>query len=136
MAVLTLPFVWPVRVYYEDTDAGGVVYHSRYLNFLERARTEWLRHAGVEQDQLRAEQGIIFAVSRATLEYRAPARFNEQLQVEVTAINLRRVAFEAQQRIVNADTQHLLCQAQVQIACVDSQRLRPCAIPQNILELL
>lgn len=132
----SLPFSWPVRVYYEDTDAGGVVYHSRYLNFFERARTEWLRACGFEQDQLREQRGIILAVSRATLEYRAPARFNEQLLVELTAVSARRVAMNMQQHIINAANQRVLCQAEVQIACVDSQKMRPRAIPQNILELI
>ncbi|HHQ69189.1 MAG TPA: tol-pal system-associated acyl-CoA thioesterase [Halothiobacillaceae bacterium] len=132
----TLPFVWPVRVYYEDTDAGGVVYHSRYLNFMERARTEWLRAAGIEQDQLRKQQGLIFAVSKAALEYRAPARFNEQLLVEISAVSARRVTMNLQQKIINAADQRLLCLAEIQIACVDSRQLRPRAIPQYVLELV
>ena len=83
-------FSWPVRVYYEDTDAGGVVYHARYLNLLERARTEWLRSLGVEQDHLLAETGLLFLVSRIAVDYLRPARFNQQLQVTVRAAVLQR----------------------------------------------
>jgi len=79
-------FEWPVRVYYEDTDAGGVVYHAQYLKYMERARTEWLRAAGVEQDALLAEQGVVFAVTRIDLRYLRPARFNEALMVSVAPL--------------------------------------------------
>ena len=75
-------FVWPVRVYYEDTDTGGVVYYANYLRFMERARTEWLRSLGFEQDALAREAGVIFAVRSAALEYLRPARFNDLLQVD------------------------------------------------------
>jgi hypothetical protein len=70
-------FDWPVRVYYEDTDAAGVVFYANYLRFMERGRTEWLRALGFEQDQLRAEQGVVFAVTAVDLKYLTPARFNE-----------------------------------------------------------
>jgi len=79
--------VWPVRVYYEDTDAGGVVYYANYLKFLERARTEWLRELGYEQDTL-MQDGIIFAVRRVTIDYLRPARFNQLLEVQTTVISL------------------------------------------------
>ncbi|MBN8772080.1 MAG: YbgC/FadM family acyl-CoA thioesterase, partial [Thiobacillus sp.] len=74
-----MAFVWPVRVYWEDTDAGGVVYYANYLKFMERARSEWLRAFGFEQDVLRDEPGIVFVVRRVEIDYLSPARFNEQL---------------------------------------------------------
>ena len=77
-------FLWPVRVYYEDTDSGGVVYYANYLKFMERARTEWLRALGFEQDQLIEEEGVIFAVRRAEVDFIAPGRFNDALQVSAT----------------------------------------------------
>ncbi len=131
------PFSWPIRVYYEDTDAGGVVYHAQYLKFLERARTEWLRTVGVEQDQLLAEHGVVFAVTRADLTYLRPARFNEALSVSVlvTQCGRARIAFE--QTIVRCDAgSEPLLRATVEIACVDLARFRACPIPRFLLEKL
>ena len=84
-------FYWPVRVYYEDTDSGGVVYYANYLKYLERARTEWLRSRGVEQDALARSAGVIFAVRALTVDYLRPARFNEQLHAGA-AVGGRRAA--------------------------------------------
>ncbi len=75
---MVIPFTFPVRIYYEDTDSGGVVYYANYLKFMERARTEWLRALGFEQDQLLEQEGVIFAVRSVTVDYNAPARFNDQ----------------------------------------------------------
>src|SRR3990172_11567890 len=80
-------FTWSVRVYYEDTDAGGVVYHTGYLRFMERARTEWLRRLGHSQHDLRAREGLLFAVNRITINYRKPARIDELLEVRSTLIS-------------------------------------------------
>ncbi|MGH8128706.1 MAG: tol-pal system-associated acyl-CoA thioesterase [Gammaproteobacteria bacterium] len=126
----TPAFTWPVRVYYEDTDAGGVVYHAQYLKYLERARTEWLRAAGVEQDALLAEQGVVFAVTHVDLRYQRPARFNEALMVSVvpTRCGRARIAFE--QIITRAGSPgEPLASATVEVACVDQARFRACAIP-------
>lgn len=120
-------FTWPVRVYYEDTDSGGVVYYANYLKFLERARTEWLRARGVEQDQLREQQGILFVVRSLSLELRRPAHFNEILHVGCTIHQRRGASVVFAQRIQRDDT--LLCEAQVKIACVGADDFRPQPLP-------
>lgn len=127
-------FRWPVRVYYEDTDAGGVVYHARYLNFCERARTEWLRARGWEQDALRDQQGVVFVVARASLEYRRPARFNDALTVTCEVERLRSAAIDFTQRVEHSADSSVLCEVSVRVVCVDSQTFRPKPIPEPILE--
>lgn len=127
-------FRWPVRVYYEDTDAGGVVYHARYLNFCERARTEWLRSRGWEQDVLRDEYQLVFVVARASLEYRRPARFNDSLNVTCEVARLRAAAIEFTQRVEHSADSTVLCGVSVRVACVDTRTFRPKPIPESILE--
>jgi acyl-CoA thioester hydrolase len=122
-----------VRVYYEDTDAGGVVYHARYLHFLERARTEWLRALGFEQDRLRAEAGVMFAVRRMDIAFMQPARFNELLLVESALTHHGRASLDFAQRALRADDGTVCCRATVNIACVDAARLRPARIPEDIM---
>ncbi|HPE58780.1 MAG TPA: tol-pal system-associated acyl-CoA thioesterase [Thiolinea sp.] len=133
-------FLLPVRVYYEDTDAGGVVYHSKYLNYMERARTEWLSALGFEQDWLASELGVLFVVHSLQLSYLKPARFNDRLQVEtrirqrragslVFAQDIWRVARKAQQTV--AEKEHLVS-AEVRVACIRQQDFRPTAIPTLI----
>ncbi len=126
-------FQWPVRVYYEDTDAGGVVYHANYLRFMERARTEWLRALGFEQDHLRENDGILFAVSRISVEYLRPARFNEGLLVSVDLKHLGRVSINLTQAVAG-EAGELLCTGAVRIACLDVATLKPRAIPAAILK--
>lgn len=127
-------FTWPIRVYYEDTDAGGVVYYANYLKFFERARTEMLRAMGFEQDRLRMEYGIIFAVRSITVDYLLPAKFNEQLQAdaEITTVKPASVVFS---QTVSSDAA-ILCKAVVRIACLDAETLRPQLIPEYLLEHL
>lgn len=120
-------FAWPVRVYFEDTDAGGVVYYANYLKFMERARTEWLRHHGFEQDQLRAELGVLFVVRAVQLELRRPARFNEALLVTSRPVAVGRASLEVAQ-VVRRDTVEL-ASARVRLACVDAERFVPVALP-------
>lgn len=127
-------FRWPVRVYYEDTDAGGVVYHARYLNFCERARTEWLRSRGWEQDVLRDGQKVVFVVARAALEYRQPARFNDLLDVTCEVTRLRAAAIDFSQRVEHSADSSVLCEVSVRVVCVDAETFRPKPIPQPILE--
>ncbi|WP_038053659.1 tol-pal system-associated acyl-CoA thioesterase [Thioalkalivibrio sp. ALJ1] len=127
---MTVEFEWPVRVYYEDTDAGGVVYHANYLKFMERARTEWLRALGFEQDQLRAEYGIVFAVRRLAVEMQRPAHFNEALVSTCRVQRLRRASVEFEQ-VVRRDTT-VLATGQVGIACVDVARQAPVAVPDEV----
>ncbi|WP_018873465.1 tol-pal system-associated acyl-CoA thioesterase [Thioalkalivibrio sp. ALJ16] len=131
---MTTPFQWPVRVYYEDTDAGGVVYHANYLRFMERARTEWLRAVGFEQDQLRAEYGIVFAVRRLAVEMQRPAHFNDALVATCRVARMRRASIEFEQEVRRDTT--VLVTAQVGIACVDVARLVPAAIPDAVVRAL
>lgn len=124
----------PIRVYYEDTDAGGVVYHARYLHFMERGRTEWLRDLGFEQDRLREQAGVLFVVNRMELDFVAPARFNEQLEVHTDLNQCGRASLSFAQ-VIQRNGQPL-CRALVRVACVDAQRFKPTAIPPSLLREL
>jgi acyl-CoA thioester hydrolase len=124
-------FDWPVRVYYEDTDSGGVVYHSNYLNFMERARTEWLRAMGFEQDVLIAEYNCLFAVHSMQLNFKRPAKFNDALVVRSQLLKAVGARMEFEQKIYRDD--ELLCDAAVKIACLDANRFRPMSIPPFLL---
>jgi acyl-CoA thioester hydrolase len=129
---LNKPFNWPVRVYYEDTDAGGVVFYANYLKYMERARTEYLRAIGHEQDKLIANEQIIFAVRSLTMDYIKPARFNQLLQVSAEIKHIKKASLEFNQKITH-DSQ-LLVVGDVRIACLDTYTLKPKAIPENLLE--
>ncbi|ACA87011.1 MULTISPECIES: tol-pal system-associated acyl-CoA thioesterase [Shewanella] len=127
-------FRWPISVYYEDTDAGGVVYHSNYLNFFERARTEWLKAIGVKQTVLLAED-IAFVVKRAELDFCRAARFEQDLFVETLVIEMKRASLTFQQRLV--DQQGVVyCEGKINVACITLSRMKPRAIPQNIVQEL
>jgi len=126
-------FFWPVRVYYEDTDAGGVVYHANYLKFFERARTERLRALGFEQSELRSEFGILFAVRTAQVDYLKSARFNDALTVTAEVLDLKRASMAFSQQILNADGE-TLCAASFRIVCLTEDGFRPTAIPGSILQ--
>ncbi|MEN8129759.1 MAG: tol-pal system-associated acyl-CoA thioesterase [Pseudomonadota bacterium] len=128
-------FILPVRVYYEDTDAGGVVYYANYLRFMERARTEWLRTLGYEQDVLIREQGLLFAVRSVAVEYKKPARFNDLLQVAVNGIKLGRVTLTFEQRIArlgDREEQEIITTGSVRVASLDAMTFRPKPIPQQL----
>jgi len=127
---MTATFSIPIRVYYEDTDTGGVVYHSNYLNFMERARTEWLRSFGFEQDELRRRDGVIFAVSAVNIAFRRPARFNELLAVTVEVVRRGAASLTLAQEVRRAD--EVLASAEVRIACIDAERFAPVAIPAAV----
>jgi acyl-CoA thioester hydrolase len=127
-------FHWPVRVYWEDTDAGGVVYYANYLKFMERARSEWLRVFGFEQDALRDEAGIVFVVRRVEIDYLAPARFNDQLDVSVGLHEMGRASLSVKQELMRGDT--CLARAAVTLACVDALRFKPVKMPEPILQAL
>lgn len=127
-------FSWPVRVYYEDTDAGGVVFHANYLKFFERARTEMLRSAGFEQDHLREEFNMLFVVRSVSIDYIKSARFNEQLEVSSKIIECKKTNFTFEQQITRQ--QDVLCSGNVRIACLDAQSMKPKLIPIAILEQL
>jgi len=121
-----------IRIYYEDTDAGGVVYYANYLKFLERARTEWLRSFGFEQDQLREQEGIIFAVRSANVRYRQAARFNQQIISSVDDFSLKRASIGLKQSIVMQDGRSEVVNAEVNIVCLDCDKFSPKPIPERL----
>lgn len=127
-------FHWPVRVYYEDTDAGGVVFHANYLKFCERARTEMLRQFGFEQDQMYTEKNIIFAVKSAQIDYLKPARFNEYLDINVAITHVKKASLYFT-HIISLDGV-VLCKAYVQIVCLQADTLTLKKIPDFILHKL
>jgi acyl-CoA thioester hydrolase len=130
-------YSWPVRVYYEDTDLGGVVYYANYLRFMERARTEWLRSLGVDQTRLLADRDLIFVIVAAEIRYVQPARFNDELHVTVVLESRRRTAMTFAQEIYrHAMDGDLLTRGRVQAACVNAADFRPQAIPPDIVERL
>ena len=126
------PFSWPVRVYYEDTDAGGVVYYANYLKFLERARTEWLRSFGLNQDKLAQEQGLIFVVRWAKLDFFRPARLDDMLGIAVQPLKVARVYVDLAQE-VRCGTQ-VLARAELRVACLKQREFKPIALPQFLRE--
>ncbi|MEK7360847.1 MAG: tol-pal system-associated acyl-CoA thioesterase [Pseudomonadota bacterium] len=125
-------FSWPVRVYYEDTDAGGVVYYANYLKFFELARTEWLRSLGLNQDKLAQEEGLIFVVSRALLDFARPARLDDMLEVTVEPLKVARVYVDLAQE-ARCRTQ-VLARAEIRAACLNQRTFRPVAMPQSFRE--
>ena len=123
--------VWQVRVYYEDTDAGGIVYYANYLKFLERARTEFLREKGIEQDLL-LEQSVGFVVKRVELDNQAAAKFNELLSIHSEIVELKKASLVFKQKIMN-QTGKCLVSALIRVACVELSKMKPMAIPAYIL---
>ena len=120
-------FSWPTRVYWEDTDAGGVVYHAQYLAFLERARTEWMRAQGYGQELLRLDHGLVFAVRAMALDFIKPARLDDALAVSASLRECRRASAVFAQAIHRGD--ELLLTASVRVAALDAAGFRPRAIP-------
>ena len=133
-APVDLVFSWPTRVYWEDTDAGGVVYHAQYLAFLERARTEWLRARGKGQELLRAEHDLVFAVRAMRIDFRNPARLDDALQVTVALRECRRASLVIAQSIRRGDA--LLLDAEVRVAALSAATFRPKPIPQPLYDEL
>ena len=124
----------PVRVYWEDTDAGGIVFYANYLKYFERARTEWLRALGVHQQALRERTGVQFVVTHAAMQYRAPARLDDALEVTVALRHTGRASLALAQQARREDT--VLVDGEVRIGCVEAATLRPCRIPEEILRVL
>ena len=124
-------FSWPARVYWEDTDAGGVVYHARYLAFMERARSEWMRALGWDQGVLRDRDDQVFVVRAMDIDFRAPARLDDQLQVSVRLLECRGASFSVGQRIERDGA--LLVEARVRIAALRASDFRPRPIPDTML---
>ena len=127
-------FIFPTRVYYEDTDVAGVVYYANYLKFYERGRTEWLRSLGYDQDVL-IEQGLAFAVAHVDARYFAPARFNDKLLVKTQILKSRKASVIFFQQVIkdNAE-QTVLNQATIKVACVDLKTMIPKSMPQYLIE--
>jgi acyl-CoA thioester hydrolase len=128
-------FTLPIRVYYEDTDAGGVVYHAGYLRFMERARTEWLRSLGFEQQRLAQDPGILFTLRRMEIDFMKPARLDAELLVTTRVQRLRQASIEFEQQVQDPRGTDL-CRAIVLCACVEATRFRPTGIPQSIAEAI
>lgn len=139
---LLVRFLHPVRVYWEDTDAGGIVFYANYLKFFERARTEWLRSLGLSQQQMRERAGGMFVVSETTLKYHAPARLDDELLVTTVLAGKGGASLLLdQQALLNSDAamppqRPLLCHGRIRIGWVDAASLRPARIPRAILEVL
>lgn len=124
-------FIWPIRVYYEDTDAGGVVFYANYLKFLERARTELLRAKGIEQTDLKNKEKIIFVVRSVSIDYLKSALFNDLLEVGTEIKQLKKASLIFEQTVCRDEI--VLCKAEVCVACVDSQTMRPKLIPDDLI---
>jgi acyl-CoA thioester hydrolase len=122
-------FDWTVRVYYEDTDAGGIVFYANYLKFFERARTEWLRAAGVGQQELLDAEGAAFVVKSASLDYHAPARLDDVLTIRTTVEKLGRASVQFAQQAWKGE--QLLTSASVKVGCVDTATMRPRSLPEQ-----
>ncbi|HEY1078075.1 MAG TPA: tol-pal system-associated acyl-CoA thioesterase [Fontimonas sp.] len=130
-------FEWPIRVYYEDTDASGVAYHANYLRWFERARTEWLRTLELGQERLRDELGVVFTVAGLDIVYRRPARLDDRLQVQTRVASIKRASLVFEQRLLRSADGELLATVSVRIGCVGYADFRPVALPapmQHALE--
>lgn len=131
------PFLWPARVYWEDTDGGAIVYYANYLRYLERARTEWLRAHGHSQGLLAREPGILFTVVSLQVDYRAPARLDDELQISCHPQAEGRASLRFLQSIRRTGTTpQLLLEASVRVACLDAHSLRPKRLPDFLINLL
>jgi acyl-CoA thioester hydrolase len=128
-------FSWPVRIYWEDTDAGGIVYYANYLKYMERARTEWLRAAGIEQLPLKEQQGLMFVVVDLEAHYRKPARYGDELQVTCEIAERTRASLTFQQQIYRGPVANgeLLIEGKVRVACLDANNLKPKALPKEFM---
>lgn len=128
-----MEFSFPIRVYYEDTDAGGIVYYGNYLKFFERARTEWLRNLGIEQ-QTWLQHKIGFVVRRVNMDNSAPAKLDDQLEVTVRVNQIKKASLTFEQTITN--NKQVVASAQVTVACVHLDKMKPVAIPVEILGVI
>ncbi len=127
-------FIWPVRVYYEDTDVGGVVFHANYLKYFERARTEFLRDLGFDLLELQLADRILFVVRRMQIDFLKPARFNDLLSVSARVTEMKKASFTCLQQARCGE--ELLCDASVKLACIDADSFFPKPIPVKILDQL
>lgn len=130
--IMQQEFSWPVRVYYEDTDAGGIVFYANYLKFFERARTEWLRAAGINQQQMTDAHALMFVVKASALEYHAPAKLDDELKITVIIEKLGRASVHFVQQAWCGE--RLLVTGKIKVGCVGALSLRPDAIPHEIFD--
>ena len=134
VATETTAFAWPVRIYWEDTDAGGIVYYANYLKYMERARTEWLRAAGIEQMPLKEQHGLMFVVVDIEAHYRKPARYGDELQVTCDVEDRSRASLTFQQQIYRGGLNgELLVAGKARVACLDAVNLKPKALPKELM---
>lgn len=133
-------FTWTVRVYYEDTDAGGVVFYANYLKFFERARTEWLRSAGINQQLMVETHGVMFVVKSTAVDYHAPAKLDNELKLTVVVERMGRASVqfiqEAWRVSKDGEQQELLATGRIKVGCVDTQRFKPSQIPSQVLDCI
>ena len=129
-------FHWPLRVYFEDTDTGGVVYYANYLKFFERARSEWLRSAGINQQVLTEQEHIMFVVKNATIDYHLPAKLDDQLEISVRVEKLGKASVNFYQEAWRQTNyaRELVCHGHIRVGCVHIVSLRPTPIPSAVLE--
>ena len=133
-----MSFEFPVRVYWEDTDAGGIVFYANYLKFFERARTEWLRHLGLQQHQLKQDTGGMFVVIETQLKYHKPAQWDDLLHVSAVMHDKGRASLVIAQQAWRTDAQEqrtLLCEGTIRIGWVNAEQMKPQRIPPSVLEL-
>ena len=126
------PFVWKVRVYWEDTDAGGVVYHSQYLNFFERARTEWLRNKGVHQAQLASDENVLFAIRHMDIDFEQAARLDDELEITVHTVNAGGVRLTFKQDMTRCSDQQRVATAKLTAVCLKADSFKPTRMPKWI----
>jgi acyl-CoA thioester hydrolase len=126
------PFVWRVRVYWEDTDAGGVVYHSQYLNFFERARTEWLRGKGVHQAKLAQQDNVLFAIRHMDIDFVQAARLDDELDITVRNVSAGGVRLTFNQDMTRCSDRQLVATARLTAVCLQADNFKPTKMPRWI----
>lgn len=127
-------FSFPIRIYYEDTDAGGIVYYANYLKYAERARTEYLRHLGLNQDTLLKEQGVGFVVRDCHISYKSPAKLDDALNITCKITELKGVSLKMEQKLYRGDA--ILCEIEITLVFLSLPNMRPTKIPSEIISLL
>lgn len=127
-------FEWGVRVYFEDTDSGGVVYHANYLKFMERARTEWIRNFGLNQTKLKQEDKVMFVVRKIDIQYKIPARFNDELIVQTNCIRATNYSLMLKQNILK--DKEIITEGKVEIVCISADFFKPVRIPKIAKQLM
>ena len=126
------PFVWKVRVYWEDTDAGGVVYHSQYLNFFERARTEWLRAKGIHQAKIAEQENVLFAIRHMDIDFISAARLDDELDITVRNVDAGGVRMTFEQDMTRCSDRQLVAKAKLTAVCLRADNFKPTRMPRWI----